>query len=169
MEHAQSDATTYDLQLREVVEGDLPIFFEYQLDKEANHMAAFTAKDPTDREAFMAHQRRILADESTINRTILVDGQVAGSIALYRDEEMDGPEVTYWIGRSYWGRGVATRALATFISHVVKTRPLYARAAKDNIGSLRVLEKCGFQRIGAGKGFANARGAETEEFILKLP
>jgi len=169
MEKAQADAKDYDLQLREVVEDDLPIFFEYQLDKEANYMAAFTAKDPTDREAFMAHWRRILDDESTINRTILVDGQVAGNIALYRDEELDGPEVTYWLGRSYWGRGVATSALAAFISHIVKTRPLYGRAVKDNIGSLRVLEKCGFQRIGEGKGFANARGAETEEFVLKLP
>lgn len=169
MERARLGAMNYDLQLREVVEDDLPIFFEYQLDEEANHMAAFTAKDPTDREAFMAHWHRILRDEDTINRTILVDGQVAGSVALYRDEELDGPEVTYWIGRPYWGRGVATGALATFISHVVKTRPLYGRAAKDNIGSLRVLAKCGFQRIGEGKGFANARGAETEEYVLKLP
>ncbi|GCE07164.1 GNAT family N-acetyltransferase [Dictyobacter aurantiacus] len=169
MERAPANAKSYDLRLREVVEDDLPIFFEYQLDEEANYMAAFTSKDPSDREAFMRHWHRILGDEDTINRTILVDGQVAGSVALYRDEEMDGPEVTYWIGRLYWGRGVATGALALFLSQVVKTRPLYARAAKDNIGSLRVLEKCGFQRVGEGKGFANARGAETEEYVLKLP
>lgn len=168
MERALSNAETYDLQLRDVVESDLPIFFEHQLDADANHMAAFTAKDPTNWDSFMEHWQRILGDESVTIQTILVDGQVAGHVSIYKDEELDGPEVTYWIGRSYWGRGVATRALSAFLLHVVKTRPLYARAAKDNIGSLRVLAKCGFRRIGEGKGFANARGAEIEEFLLKL-
>ncbi|GHO88676.1 GNAT family N-acetyltransferase [Dictyobacter formicarum] len=168
MERVLFDSETYDLQLRDVVESDLPIFFENQLDADANHMAAFTAKDPTNREAFMAHWQRILGDESGVIQTIVVDGQVAGNVSIYRDEELDGPEVSYWIGRPYWGKGVATRALSEFLAHVVKTRPLYARAAKDNIGSLRVLDKCGFSRIGEGKGFANARGAEIEEFLLKL-
>ncbi len=50
----------------------------------------------------------------------------------------------------------------------VKVRPLYGRAAKDNIASLRVLEKCGFTICGEGRGFSNARGEEVEEFILRL-
>ena len=45
---------TNDVLLRDVTEADLPIFFEQQ-DSAANHMAAFTAKDPADRDAFMAH------------------------------------------------------------------------------------------------------------------
>jgi RimJ/RimL family protein N-acetyltransferase len=77
------------------------------------------------------------------------------------------PEVTYWIGKEYWGRGLATQALTHFLS-LVTIRPLYAAAAKDNIGSLRVLQKCGFTIVGYGKGFANARGAEIEEVMLKL-
>ncbi len=83
------------------------------------------------------------------------------------DAEFGKPEVSYWIGKPYWGKGVATRALSAFLFHV-KVRPLYARVAKDNIASLRVLEKCGFARIGEDKGFANARGEEVEEFILRL-
>jgi RimJ/RimL family protein N-acetyltransferase len=92
--------------LRDVLEADFPIFFEYQLDPEANHMAAFTSKDPTDRDAYVAHWQRIMADATTINRTIVYDGQVVGSVSSYEDEGR--PEVTYWIGRAYWGRGIAT-------------------------------------------------------------
>jgi RimJ/RimL family protein N-acetyltransferase len=155
-----------DVSLRDVLEADLPIFFADQLDPDAQAMAAFTAKDPTDRQAFMMHWHRILADPANIIRTIIVDGQVAGSVSSYLDA--GHPEVTYWLGKSYWGKGLATRALSEFLAHVNPTRPIYARAAKDNRGSLRVLEKCGFRIIGEDKGFANARGTEIEEFLLQL-
>jgi RimJ/RimL family protein N-acetyltransferase len=152
--------------LREVADGDLPIFFVQQMDPTANHMAAFTAKDPTDREAFTAHWNRILADATVIIKTILFDGQVAGSVLSY--EEGGKPEVSYWIGKDYWGRGIATLALAEFLAHGNKTRPIYARVAKDNLGSRRVLQKCGFTIIDEARGFANARGAEIEELVLEL-
>ncbi len=157
---------TSDLLLRDVVEDDLPIFFEQQLDPEANYMVAFTAKDPTNRDAFTAHWNRILADATVIIKTILFDGRVVGSVLSY--EESGKPEVSYWIGKEYWGKGIATRALSDFLAHGNKTRPIYARTAKDNIGSLRVLEKCSFIIIGETRGFANARGEEIEELILEL-
>ena len=155
-----------ELLLRDVVNDDLPVFFVQQLDQEANYMAAFTAKDPTNREAFTAHWLRNLANETTINKTIIFDGQVAGSVASY--EEEGRPEVTYWLGKEYWGKGIATLALKEFLSHYNKKRPIYARVAKDNPGSRRVLEKCGFTVIGESKGFANARGQEIEELLLEL-
>jgi RimJ/RimL family protein N-acetyltransferase len=52
-------------------------------------------------------------------------------------------EIGYWIDRAYWGRGVATAALSTFL-RLEQTRPLYAGVAKHNAASLRVLQKCGF-------------------------
>jgi RimJ/RimL family protein N-acetyltransferase len=152
--------------LRPVSEADVPIFFEQQLDADANYMAAFTAKDPTDRAAYLAHWAKILADETIINRTILYDGEVAGSIACY-EERPGEPEVTYWLGKPYWGKGIATAALQALLL-LVTARPVYARAAKDNRASLRVLEKCGFTIIGEDKGFANARGKEIEEYLLRL-
>jgi RimJ/RimL family protein N-acetyltransferase len=155
-----------DLSLRDVLEADLPVFFAHQLDPEAQAMAAFTPRDPADREAFMARWRRILADPTKISRTIAVDGQVAGSISSYQDEGRT--EVTYWLGRDYWGKGLATRALAEFLERADPTRPIHARVAKDNVGSLRVLEKCGFRIVGEDRGFANARGREVEEFLLQL-
>jgi len=154
------------LVLRNVVNKDLPIFFQYQLDPQANHMAAFTAKDPTNQEAFMAHWHSILAEETNIVQTILCNGQVAGSVSSYLDEGK--PEVTYWLGKEYWGNGIATWALREFLVNHNPTRPIYARVAKDNLGSRRVLEKCGFTIIGESKGFANARGQEIEEFLLEL-
>jgi RimJ/RimL family protein N-acetyltransferase len=147
-----------------VIDTDLPIFFEQQLDPDANAMAAFTAKDPTDRQAFMAHWHRILTDPTVIIKTIIYDEQVAGSVLSY--EEAGKPEVSYWIGKEFWGKGIATWALSEFLAHVNLARPIYARVAKDNCGSLRVLEKCGFVITGEGIGFANARGREIEEFVL---
>lgn len=151
--------------LRDIINDDLPIFFEQQLDQEANYMAAFTAKDPTDQEAFTKHWHRILADETVILKTIIVNGQVAGSVSSY-EEEAGKPEVTYWLGKEYWGKGIATWALTEFLAHYNKTRPIYARVAKDNLGSYRVLEKCGFIVISQSKGFANARGLEIDELLL---
>lgn len=156
---------TNHLILREVVESDLPIFFEQQLDPDANFMAAFTAADPTERDAFMAHWARILADERIIKMTIVVDGQVAGSVSSF--EQFGKPSVSYWLGRSFWGRGIATGALSALL-RLVPTRPLYARVAKDNLASLRVLQKCGYAICGEDRGYANARGTEVEEFILRL-
>ena len=156
----------HELFLREVVSDDLPIFFVQQLNQEANIMAAFTAKDPTNQAAFMAHWHKILTNDTVIIKTIIFNQQVAGSVSSY--EEEGKPEVTYWLGKEYWGKGIATWALNAFLTHHNPARPIYARVAKDNLGSRRVLEKCGFTVISEGKGFANARGEEIEELLLVL-
>ena len=165
MSTTRTDAAPATVFLREMSEEDLPIFFAQQLDASANWMAAFTAKEPTDRAAFMAHWAKIRADEAILIKTILFDGQVAGYVTSHG--WFGEPEVSYWLGKEYWGKGIATRALAQFL-HQQPVRPLYARAVKDNIASLRVLEKCGFAICGEDKGFANARGEEVEELILSL-
>ncbi len=165
MDGRAPNALTSGVLLRDVIESDLPTFFEHQLDPAANHMAAFTAKDPADRDAFTAHWTKILADETITIKTILFEGHVAGHVLSHG--WFGEPEVSYWIGKEYWGKGIATTALSEFLSYL-KARPLYARSAKDNLASLRVLEKCGFAVIGKDKGFSNARGKEVEEFILQL-
>ena len=158
---------TSDVLLRDVTEADLPIFFEQQRDPAANQMAAFTAKDPADREAFTAKWAKILGDDTVTKKAILVNGQVAGSVSSFVAHWSGQLELTYWLGREYWGRGIATKALTAFLGHL-KARPVYARAAKDNIASIRVLAKCGFTISGHDKGFANARGEEVEEVVLRL-
>jgi RimJ/RimL family protein N-acetyltransferase len=151
--------------LREVRDDDLPLLFEQWADPVAAHMAAFTAPNHMDRDAFERRWSRLLADETILNRVILVDDEVAGSIGAWGDP--GEREVTYWIGRSYWGKGVATDALKAFLA-VERSRPLYGRIASDNAGSRRVLEKCGFRVVATDRGFAEARSAEIEELVLRL-
>jgi RimJ/RimL family protein N-acetyltransferase len=151
--------------LREVRDEDLAVLFEQWADPVAAHMAAFTAPHHMDRDAFERRWSRLRADETVINRVIVVDGEVAGSIGSWGDP--GEREVTYWIGRSYWGRGIATSALKAFLT-VDRSRPLHARVAYDNVASRRVLEKCGFRVIATERGFAQARSAEIEEFVLRL-
>lgn len=154
-----------NIRLRAVTASDLDIFFEQQLDAEANYMAAFTSKNPADRTAFDDHWRRIMADPGILMRAILYGEQVAGYVLSHG--WFGDPEITYWLGKEFWGKGIATRGLAAFLDEQ-PLRPLYARAVKDNLASLRVLQKCGFVITSSERGFANARGEEVEEIILTL-
>jgi RimJ/RimL family protein N-acetyltransferase len=141
-----------DVLLRDVEKSDLPILLEHQLDPEATRMAGFPAKD---RKSFMAHWNRILEDESVVTKTVLFEGGVAGNIVSFVNS--GEREVGYWIGREFWGRGVATRALAEFL-RLEARRPLYAGVALHNAASVRVLQKCGFRIL----------REEPDDLILKL-
>jgi RimJ/RimL family protein N-acetyltransferase/precorrin-6B methylase 2 len=153
------------VKLREVHSTDLPHFFQHIQDPEALHMAAFTPENPENWDAFQTNWNRIMADDYIVINTILFMGIVAGHIFHF---EIDSrTEISYWLGKAFWGKGIATRALSEFLIQV-ETRPLYARVAKDNAASIRVLEKCGFTIMGEDRGFANAREGEVEEYVLKL-
>jgi RimJ/RimL family protein N-acetyltransferase len=154
-----------EVALREVHDSDLPVFFRQLNDPVALRMAAFTPEDPADRAGFDAHWTRLRTSSDVDVRTVLVDGDVVGSAAVYG--EPGEREVTYWIDRPHWGRGIATAALRLLLEEVPE-RPLYARAAADNAGSRRVLEKCGFAQTARARGFANARSEEIEEVVLVL-
>lgn len=151
--------------LRAVVDTDLDLIYEQMKDPESVRMAAFTAEDPTDRHAFLSHMSRLRDDPSVVHLAIDVDGAIAGTIGSFRID--DETEVTYWIDRALWGRGIASAALQTLLSMITE-RPLFARAATDNAASLRVLEKAGFRRVGVNRDFARGRGEEVEETILRL-
>ena len=147
-----------DVELRPVEDDDLPVFFDHQQDPVAIEMAAFPARD---RATFDDHLARIRADPSVTFRTILVDGQVAGNLVAWDDAGKR--DVGYWIGREFWGRGIATAALAAFV-HEIPTRPLYAHVAKHNVGSARVLEKSGFRVVGT----ARVEPEGIDELVLRL-
>jgi len=129
-------------------------------------MAAFIPENPADRGRFDAHWQKILAAPTVIIRTILWEDQVAGHVLSYETEGK--PEVSYWLGRDFWGQGLATRALAAFLAEVNTSRPIYARVAKDNHASIGVLQKCGFVIIGEDEGYAHGRRALTPEWLLEL-
>lgn len=151
--------------LRPTEENDLELFFLFQLDKEANYLAAFTSSDPSDKPAYISKYTKHLSNPTINNQTILADNRIVGSIAKF---EMEGDsEITYWMDKECWGKGIATSALKQFLE-IEHSRPLFGRVAFDNVASQKVLEKCGFKRIGKDKGFANARQEEIEEYIYKL-
>ena len=154
-----------ELVLKPTEPEDLEHFFQFQLDPEAGYLAAFMPKDPSDKVAYLHKMTRHLKDPTNHTRTIFLRDRIVGSIAKF---EMEGKtEITYWIDRKFWGQGIATKALENFIT-LEHARPVYARVAFDNFGSQRVLLKCGFEKTGHDRGFANARQAEIEEFIYQL-
>jgi RimJ/RimL family protein N-acetyltransferase len=153
------------IRLRPVVEDDIAVFAEHQLDHEAAWMVAFTNEDATDPAALTVRWHRILADDAVIKRTIEVDGRIAGNMLKF--DSFGNPEVGYWLGRRWWGRGVATIALRLFLAEL-RERPLYAVVAVDNVASLRVLEKCGFEPIASDRQHSRARGTDVDQVVLRL-
>jgi RimJ/RimL family protein N-acetyltransferase len=138
MDDAWAMTTAGSVSLREVSPADIPIFFEQQIDPVAAEMAAFPSRE---REEHAAHWDRVGSNPAVVNRTIVVDGDVAGNVVSWVQEGHQ--EIGYWLGREYWGRGIATVALSQFVE-LVRVRPLYAWVAEHNGGSIRVLEKTGF-------------------------
>lgn len=153
---------SHRVSLRAVDASDLDALFRQQLDPEANAMAVVTARGA---EAFRAHWEKIFGDPSVVARVVLVDGEVAGQVSCFK---MDGRDsVGFWIAREHWGRGVATRALGLLLDEV-SIRPLHARAARGNVGSIRVLERCGFVVTGDQRSPGDERFGECEEAMLTL-
>src|SRR5215217_1182988 len=154
---------TNNIQLRDVIESDLHIFYEQQLDPEATQMAAFPSRKE---EAFMNHwKNKVLANDAVQVKTILFNGEIAGNIVCF--EQLGEREVGYWLGKDFWGKGIATQALQEFLG-LIETRPLYAHVAKHNIASKRVLEKCGFNVMPEDKFFSKVFGEDIQEYILIL-
>ncbi len=131
--------------LRPVTTEDLPIFFEHQADPVAAQLAAFPSRD---RDAFFRHwTTNVLGNPANTTRTILYDNHVAGNIGAWTDPETRERLIGYWIGRDFWGRGIATSALSQFLEYE-RPRPLFAHVVQHNLPSIRVLEKCHFTRTG---------------------
>lgn len=150
-----------EVTLREVADADVPLFYEHQADPDGVRMVGGPSRG---REAFMAHWKKTSADPTAMRRTILHGGKPAGYVGRF--ERNGVPEVCYWLGKEHWGQGVATKALALLLESE-KKRPLWARVAKRNPASLRVLQKCGFV-ITAEDKYAGPDGEDIPEFVLKL-
>ena len=143
--------------LREPTDTDLPVLFEQQRDPASNAMAAVPGRD---RDAFDAHWRRLLADPTVTIRVIDAGGEVVGSVLTFMTG--DERDVGYWIAREHWGRGLASAALGQFLADEVHERPLRARVASHNGGSIRVLEKSGFVSE------RREQKEDVEELVMRL-
>jgi RimJ/RimL family protein N-acetyltransferase len=120
---------------------------------------------PRTREVFFAVWEKHFANPSINSRVITLadSGEIVGSIACFQAAEPGEPErdcIGYWIARPHWGKGIASLALAMFLSEEPR-RPLHATAARANAPSRRILEKCGFRCLGF------KMGEETERFVAR--
>jgi len=151
--------------LRQIIESDLPVFFEHQQHQPAVHMAAFVHEDPSDRNAFDDHWIKLMDSDQILKRSIDLEGELVGHIMSF---EMEGDrEITYWIDHHHWGKGIASEALRKFLE-IEKVRPLFGRAAMDNKPSIQVMESNSFRLLRQEQGFANARGEEIDEVVMVL-
>lgn len=150
------------IQLRRISVGDLPRIFEIQSDRASNELAATIARDEA---TFQEHWVRVLDDGTVSAYAIDADGELVGTISRY---PVEGTEfVGYWIAREHWNRGIASAALRRFLE-LDGARPLHARVAVDNVGSVRVLEKCGFRETHREWSEATDRFLACEEVWLRL-
>ena len=140
---------------------ELHVFFEHQADPQAVEMAAFPARD---KHQFAEHWARS-GRRTLVARTIVADDMVAGNIGSW--QESGQQLLGYWVGREWWGRGIATQALTLFVDEV-SIRPLYAHVAVHNVGSIRVLDKCGFRRDHVQEAKAPVPDDGIKEFIFVL-
>ena len=102
-----------------------------------------------DAESFIAGVNR--ADSEAVFLITLRDKTVIGACGVVLQDET--PELGYWLGVPYWGKGYATEALHAVIDYAFTDlghEALQAGARVTNPASRRVLEKCGFQWTGAG-------------------
>ncbi|MGH2973029.1 MAG: GNAT family N-acetyltransferase, partial [Gaiellaceae bacterium] len=118
-----------NVSLRPLEDRDLDAIYQQMTDPESIRMAAFAAEDQADRRAFLDRMSRLRTDTSVSFRVIDVDGASAGTIGSFRID--DQLEVTYWVDRTLWGKGIATAALEILLAETAE-RPLYARATSDN-------------------------------------
>jgi RimJ/RimL family protein N-acetyltransferase len=159
---AEVQDVTPVVRLRSVEDPDIAVFFAHESDPQATEMAAFPARD---QDRFEAHWAKVRGNDTLTLRTIEADGVVAGNIGSWPD---DGQQfLGYWVGREFWGRGVATQALALMLDEV-PVRPLYAHVVTHNVGSIRVLEKCGFRRDRATEANPPASGDGIVELTYVL-
>lgn len=163
MSHETAQPACDAVRLRPVTPPDLPDLYRFQSDPDGARMAAVV---PRDSSSFYSLWEKILIDPSIVARAITLDSVLVGRISSFNMDGLDS--VGYWIARDYWGRGIATRALALFLQEVRK-RPLHARAARQNVASIRVLQRCGFVLTGFQHSPATERFLECEEAVFVLP
>lgn len=151
--------------LRATEVNDLDTLFTFQMDDEAGYLAAFVNENWKDKEAYLAKWNRLLTDGTVQIRTVMLDDRVAGSVLTWQLE--DELQIAYGLGKEFWNKGITTTALRQFLA-IVPDRPLFGRVAFDNIGSIKVLTKCGFKKINEEQSYAHARQKEITELVFIL-
>lgn len=150
------------IRLRKAKKSDVPLFYGHQADPAH---PPFTGIMPRSHDEFFEHWTKILRDPDVLIRTILCDDVIAGFTVSFN--RVGFREVGYWLGQEFWGKGIATEAMQQFLP-LIDERPLFARTAKKNVASIRVLEKCGFVVTSEAEGFVDMEGTPIEGVHMRL-
>jgi RimJ/RimL family protein N-acetyltransferase len=154
-----------DIALVEFQDSDLEPLFNFQDDEEAQKLAGGGRTYDTleDFTAFMQDAR----DKGAEFQTILQEGEPVGYIAAF--DRFEKREISYWIGREFWGKGIGTKAVAIWLERFdVPSAGLYARVMDDHPASARVLEKNGFTVDSKDSFFSELRGEDVNETLYVI-
>lgn len=96
------------------------------------------------------------SDDSPPTFAIDLDGQFIGVIGLVPQTDVyrKTAEIGYWLGQPYWGKGIMSEAvqlLTNYGLHELGFIRIHAGIFEYNVGSMKVLEKCGYQKDGIFK------------------
>lgn len=159
-----------DVRLRPHRAEDFEVLVSFVDDEEAFYLAGGGTRDKT--VADMQARIEGYVTEGAFFQVILFEGAAAGYVAAF---EREGKlEVSYWLGRAFWGKGIASRALALWVERLKVShqatcpRHLYARVAKDHPASICVLEKNGFKVVSEDSYFSDHRNADVAEWLYRL-
>lgn len=153
------------IDLRALKKRDADAVFAMMREPEGVRMAAFTTEDPDDRTSFDEWMSRHRASPDVEMYVITEDGDFVGTAGAFTIDS--DREVTYWVRRAQWGRGIATEALRILVSRE-PVRPLFARAAAANLASIAVLTKVGFTEVSRDTAYAPGVAADVEEIVFVL-
>jgi RimJ/RimL family protein N-acetyltransferase len=148
--------------LRDPTNADFEPIFAMMQDPVANAMSMV---HPLPRDQFEQRWHSTSDDPSIRKKIILCDAQVVGKVSSFTVE--DETHVGYLVAQSHWGRGIMSEALRLFLE-LVEHRPLMAHVASSNVGSRRVLEKCGFVLIDERESPETERYMACVEAIYEL-
>jgi RimJ/RimL family protein N-acetyltransferase len=128
-----------------------------------------------DARTYIAGQLQEGADERTF--AITLDGALIGCVSArpfvpdYVEGAPPGPNLGYWLGRPFWGRGYMTEAARAFLAHLFASGAgdtVYSGAAAENRASLTIQGKLGFVRHVEGTHFFRPRGETLPHVFTRL-
>lgn len=150
----QLDSGTADYKLRLWHAEDLPQYMELLDDPAVWAHMTEAYPDPLTAEIAQALIEASNAGNRHEVRAVERDGELVGQVRLLfdGDETFGCSEISYWLGREYWNRGIGTDIVSFYTRHSLAQHPqltwLFARVHSQNMASQRVLEKSGYQFAG---------------------
>jgi RimJ/RimL family protein N-acetyltransferase len=143
----RGSAVGTDMKLRKFTSSDAPRIAALVGDYEVSRWTS-NIPHPYDAHNAIAWMEFTESDVTRHPHAVEVDGEVVACVS-YWPYESDGTEVGYWVGKEYWGKGIATQALQLLLAmeSFPNTERIVAKVMDGNFGSVRVLEKCGFSIV----------------------